>query len=99
MADGEVLALRQEMSLSRGEFLRSLPAAVGGVAFELAATGARHHEGAKRWRIVLAPLPDLALGSVRLPRQRVEIHLAGYDAAATREFLDRFELYYRRAGG
>jgi hypothetical protein len=29
----------------------------------------------------------------------VEIHLAGCDEARRRAFLDRFELYFRRAGG
>lgn len=99
MADGEVLALRQDMTIARADFLRLLPAAVGDAAFELRGSEASGADGGRHWRVVVTPLPDLALGPIRLPRHRVEIHLAGYDRAATRAFLDRFELNFRRAGG
>lgn len=99
MADGEVLALCQDMTISREEFLRCLPAAVGHVAFEVAGADIVHREQMRDWRISVVALPDLVLGMITLPRQHVQVHLTGYDAAATREFLDRFELYFRRAGG
>ena len=96
---GEVLALCQEMSISREEFLRSLPAAVDCAAFREVGSEFRFAHGAKRWRIALTPLPDLRIGSIALPRQRVEIFLTGYDEIASRQFLERFERYFRRAGG
>jgi len=99
MIDGQCLALCQEMSISRAAFLRCLPAAVGGVAFIDAGTDIRYRDGGKGWRIAITPMPDIVLGAIRLPRQRVEIFLTGYDAASTRRFLDRFELYFRRGGG
>ena len=99
MADGELLALRQDMTITREAFLRSLPAAVGNVAYVVGGTEFSYSDRGCGWRIVLASLPDLELGSIRLPRYRVEIHLTGYDEGATRRFLDRFELYFRRAGG
>lgn len=99
MIDGQCLALRQEMSISRAEFLHSLPAAVGGVAFVDAGTDISYRDGSKGWRIAITPMPDVVLGAIRLPRQRVEIFLTGYDAASTRRFLERFELYFRRGGG
>ena len=99
MPERELPALRQEMTITRAEFLRCLPAAVDSVAFTVAGSDIRYGNSDKGWRIVLAPLPDLAIGIVRLTRHRVEIWLTGYDAPATRRFLDRFELYFRRAGG
>ena len=36
---------------------------------------------------------------IRLPRHRVEIFLTDCEAEETRRFLERFELYFRRAGG
>jgi len=99
VADGEVLALCQDMTISRAEFLRCLPAAVGHVPFTVAGSAIGFSEQTRRWRITVVALPDLQMGMIRLPRQRVSIHLAGWDAVATREFLDRFELYFRRAGG
>jgi hypothetical protein len=99
VADGEVLALRQDMTIARADFLRCLPAAVGHVPFTVAGSEIHCRLRASAWRITVDALPDLQLGMIRLPRQRVSIHLSGYDATATREFLDRFELYFRRAGG
>ena len=99
MAPAEVLALTQDMTLSRDEFLRSLPGAVAGAAFEAQGSDIRPLDPAQAWRIALTPLPDLAIGLIRLARHRVEIFLAGYDEVRTRRFLERFELYFRRAGG
>ena len=99
MADGEFLALAQDMTISRDAFLRSLPAAVGNVAFVAAGSQFSFREQEKGWRIDVGALPDLELGMFRLPRQRVQIFLTGYDETDARHFLDRFELYFRRAGG
>ena len=100
MADGEVLVLCQDMTISRAEFLRSLPAAVNHVPFDVdPSSGVRSLDPARQWRITLTPLPELRIGLLRLQRLRVAIFLAGYDATATTRFLDRFELYFRRAGG
>jgi hypothetical protein len=89
----------QEMTISREAFLRSLAVAVSGDAFEVRDTEIRHAARDRAWRIVLTPLADGALGPIRLARHRVEIFLAGYDDAARRAFVERFELYFRRAGG
>ena len=100
MADSEILVLCQDMTISREDFLRCLSGAVNHVAFTVdPASGIRSLDPAQRWRITLTPLPDLGLGPVRLPRQRVAIYLDRYDAAETTRFLDRFERYYRRGGG
>jgi hypothetical protein len=97
--DAEVLALSQDMTIARDEFLRSLPAALAGAAFAADGREVRPVDPGQGWRIVLDPLPDLRLGAIRLPRHRVTIYLAGRDEAATRRFLERFELYFRRGGG
>jgi hypothetical protein len=99
VADGEVLVFREEMTISREAFLRSLPAAVGHEPFEVAGDAIRHRGTERAWRITLAPLPDLTLGLLALPRHRVCIHVEGYGEAERQRFLDRFELHFRRAGG
>jgi len=99
VSGSEALALREEMTISREAFLRSLPAAVDHAPYVVTGAEIRSASGASSWRIVLTPLPDLAFGPIALPRQRVEIFLAGYDEKGRRRFLERFELYYRRAGG
>jgi hypothetical protein len=99
VAEGEILVLSQDMTITRDAFLRSLPAAVGNVPFRTGDGEIRSRDSGHRWRIVLTPLPELRIGLIRLGRQRVEIFLTGYDEARTMRFLDRFELYFRRAGG
>jgi hypothetical protein len=99
VADGERLVFREDMTISREDFLRSLPAAVGHAPFEVAGDAIRHRGATRSWRITLAPLPDLTLGLLALPRHRVSIHVDGYGEAETRRLLDRFELHFRRAGG
>jgi hypothetical protein len=99
VAEGEVLALCQDMTITRDAFLRSLPAAVSHVAFCADGDDIRSLDPAHAWRIALTPLPELRIGLIRLGRYRVGIFLNGYDDARTRLFLERFELYFRRAGG
>ncbi len=88
------------MTISRAEFMRNLPAAVDHAPFAVdPMSGIRSLDPARHWHIMLESLPDLCIGLLRLPRLRVAITLAGYDVPATARFLDRFELYFRRAGG
>jgi hypothetical protein len=99
VGDGEVLALVQDMTISREAFLRGLPAAVDHAAFHVDGTKIHSLDPRRPWRIVVEPLSDLRLGMIVLPRQRVEIYLPDNDGMANRRFLDRFELCFRRAGG
>ena len=99
MADGEVLALSQDMTIARDAFLRSLPAAVDHVAFRVDGREIHPLDPHQRWRIALEPMDDLILGMIVLPRQHVEIFLTDCNADEAQQFLARFELYFRRAGG
>ena len=87
----------QDMTITREDFLRSLPAAVG-TAFTVDGDAIASNE-AQPWRIELTALDDLRLGRLVLQRHRVRIFLTGYGATETKRFLDRFELHFRRAGG
>jgi hypothetical protein len=99
VAEREVLALAQDMTISRDAFLRSLPAAVDHAAFRIDAGEIRPLDPRQKWRIVIATLSDLNIGMITLPRHHVEIFLTDCGAEETRRFLARFELYFRRAGG
>jgi hypothetical protein len=88
-----------EMTLSREEFLRLLPGGVG-LAFTIGKEGAfQGCDGPLQWRIHLRPLPELRLGSVCLPRHRVEIHLDGCSEDEAAAFLARFHRGFQRGGG
>lgn len=87
-----------EMTLSREEFLRLLPGAVGPV--REAGDGAFHGGGeGRRWSVRLVELPDLRAGSLALRRHRVEIRLEGYPDAEADAFLARFQRGFQRGGG
>jgi hypothetical protein len=86
-----------EMSLSREEFLRFLPAAVG--SFVVNGDEVRRSDGNRGWVIRLVPLADHLVGSVVVPRHRVEIVLEGYSEADADAFMNRFHRAFMRGGG
>jgi hypothetical protein len=86
-----------EMSIDREDFLRLLPSAVG--PFDLDGQVARSSDGARAWTILLVPMTDRRLGSVAIPRHRVEITLEGYSEAEAKAFIERFERGFLRGGG
>ncbi len=89
-----------EMTISRADFLRLLPAALGHAPF--VAEGDILHGGTDdggHWQITLTSLDDLVLGPVRLPRQRVDFAFSGCSTEQVEAFMRRFERYYQRAGG
>lgn len=87
------------MSISRAEFERCLPQAVGGVAYGKEGDEYRHDDGERAWRLRLTPLPEHRVALLVLPRHRVEFFFQGYSPEAQAAFLQRFALYFRRGGG
>ncbi len=85
------------MSLSREEFFRLLPAAVG--PFEADGETIRWSDDDRRWTIRLVPLADRPLGSVVVPRYRVEIALESRSEADGDVFMERFQRGFLRGGG
>jgi hypothetical protein len=90
-----------DMAITRSDFLRCLPAAVGGQSFrvdgemiEPETQGQR-----ERWSIRIRPLPPRRIALVSLERHEVEIRLAGYSDFDSVAFLKRFDRYFQRGGG
>ena len=88
-----------EMTVTRAEFLRLLPAAVGGEVFVEEPDAFLHREPHRSWRILFTGLPELRIGLVRLARHRVEFQFEGYAEDEIEAFMARFELFTRRGGG
>jgi hypothetical protein len=86
-----------EMSLSREEFFRLLPAAV--MAFDVDGETVWWSDGGRRRTIRLHPLAEHRLGSVVVPRHRVEIVLDACSEAEGRVFMERFHRAFLRGGG
>lgn len=90
---------RFDMTITRADFRRLLPAAVDHVPFIERDGAFVHRNGARGWRIALASLPQLEIGLIRLERYRVDFEFTGYSAGEIADFMARFELYFRRGGG
>jgi hypothetical protein len=88
-----------EMTLSREEFRRLLPGAVGPAAVTEESGVFRGTDGPRGWTIRLVLLLDLHLGRVSLPRHRVEVHLDGYSKGEVEAFMARFHRGFQRGGG
>lgn len=86
-----------EMSLSREEFFRLLPAAVGPV--DATADTIQGSAGACRWRISLVRMADHRAGSVVVPRHRVDIEIEECSEADAGAFMDRIRRAFLRGGG
>lgn len=98
VADEGPVPIRYEMCLTRDEFLRLLPVAVGHAPWRV--DGADIRSGAApAWRIRLDERPGRAFGPVKLPVLDVTIDLAGVPAADRAAFVERFLLGFQRAGG
>lgn len=88
---------RFEMGITRVEFLRLLPVAVGHAVYrvegdDIAADG-------DAWWIRLEEQPGRRFGAVVLPVLAVTLVLGAMSGQEARIFVERFLLGYQRAGG
>jgi len=93
------LPMRFEMTTTRADFRRLLPAAVNHVSFVEENGIFVHREGKRSWRIRLESLPELRLGQVRLERHLLDFAFTGYSTSEIEDFMARFEFHFRRGGG
>lgn len=87
------------MGLTINEFLRTLPAAVKPLDFELNGNSISivHSQGSIL--IDLHPTEERRIASMRLPSTRVDFEFNGISTAERGAFMQRFELYFHRGGG
>ncbi len=89
----------RRMSISRDEFLSTLPAALG--TSEFAVEGDRISVGAdaRLLEIEFREEAPLRVASLTLPFARIELRFDGYDEEEIAAAVQRFDLYFRRGGG
>ena len=87
------------MALTRADFLRLLPAAVGHAAFRVDGNDIAAEPCAFAWRIRLEERPGRPFGPVTLPVLAVTLDLDGAKPDEARAFVGRFLLGFQRAGG
>jgi len=88
-----------DMALTRAEFLRLLPVAVGGEAYRIDGNDIVALDGTSAWKIRIEEKTGRPFGPVSLPVLGVQLHLDGATEAQARDFVDRFMLGFQRAGG
>ncbi|MBL0141151.1 MAG: hypothetical protein IPP91_03585 [Betaproteobacteria bacterium] len=88
-----------EMTLTRADFLRLLPVAVGHAGFRVEGDDIVSDGGALAWRIRLEDRPARKFGPVELPVVAVTLDLTRTSPEAGRAFVERFLLGFQRAGG
>lgn len=76
-----------------------MPDAIGHAAYVVTGDTIEGHDPERNWRVELAPLPELRIGQLVLPRQRVKIVVWDCSTAVAEAFVARLALYLRRGGG
>jgi hypothetical protein len=97
-ADGGPFRRAYDMGITRAEFLRLLPAAVGGAAFRIEGDDILS-AGPPRWRIRLEARPGRGFGPVTIPVLGVALAVEAATPAEAEGFVERFLLGFQRAGG
>lgn len=93
----------KDMGLTRTEFERTLPKAIKGqielVQNDKDQSKVQIMDGYRRATIQYRLLPTRILGSLRLPRLRVDIGMSGFSHASSQAFIERFDRLFLRMGG
>jgi hypothetical protein len=89
----------RRMSISRNEFFRTLPDALGTNAFVAAGDGVKLESDGRRLEVLFREEAPLRIASLTLPSAVVELRFAGYGEPEIAAALQRFDLYFRRGGG
>jgi hypothetical protein len=87
------------MGLTREDFLRLLPVAVGHAPWRMEGNTIESQGTDPAWRIGLETRAGRSFGSVTLPVLAVTLELPQAPQAERAAFRDRFLLGYQRAGG
>lgn len=92
------MKLHYEMGITRADFLRLLPAAVGHAPFRFEGDEI-HGDGAPSWRIKLREMPKRRIALLALPVLDVELVIDAPSGTEAKAFVRRFLLGFQRAGG
>lgn len=93
------IKLSREMQLTRGEFLRELPKAIGNLNHQVAGDKVIITDGDRRLEIRLVDEGTLDVGSLHLPMEEVDFEFMGYTQEETDAFMARFDHHTQRTGG
>lgn len=93
------LIVEKEMAVTRDEFLRTLPRALGTDAYAVDGSRVVLEDAGRRLEITLTERPVRRIAGLALPVTGVRLAFAGYGAAEAERALARFERHFQRGGG
>ena len=92
-------SFERHMGLTRAEFLRSLPEALGHPHYRIDGDRIEIEDPAGPIRILLGPAEERRIGMLRLPVIRVGFQFGEMPRTERDRFMGRFERYFQRGGG
>jgi hypothetical protein len=87
------------MCLTREDFHRTLPAAIGALPHQWEGDRVSIVADGGQVTIALTDQPARVLGSLRLPVLAVAFRFQGFTPAAVEAFMTRFDRHFQRGGG
>ena len=96
---GNIYRLSREMTISHADFLRSLPAALNNTAYTINGNEISVELENRGLQIILSLESVRNFGPISLPVTHVEFVFSGYSELEVQQFLERFDMCYRRGGG
>ena len=93
------VCFERHMGLTRAEFLRTLPEALGHPHYSIDGDRIEIADRAGSILIRLGPPEERRIGMLRLPVTRVEFRFGAMPEAERERFMARFERYFQRGGG
>lgn len=87
------------MGVSHAEFFSVLPRLLGEDGYQVRGNTVVHEHEGKRITFTLGPEMQRKIASITLPVTRVEVSLEGFSEPEQEEFMERFDLRFRRGGG
>ncbi len=100
---GQLLPVVKEktktMSLTKGNLIRSLPLLFSPAEFRIEENIVHVNTAGKQLKIHILMLPDLSLGSLRLPQILVKFCFHDHTDIQINEFMKHFNQIFHRGGG
>ncbi|MEA2079704.1 MAG: hypothetical protein U9P00_07580 [Pseudomonadota bacterium] len=97
-ATGDI-QFRKEMGITRQEFLRNLAGALSGRPYRVEQNEVIVSDAERRVAITLCEQHEQRIGSLKLPRIRVEFSFSGYSKSEAERLMTHIDIHLQRGGG
>ena len=96
---GKTKVVEKEMALTHGDFLRTLPKALGTGDYKKTGAKVTRIDGARRLEITLGPERTRQIAQMAIPVTDVRLEFSGYTEAEAEDALKLFDRMFQKGGG